>query len=260
MMMLTAVLFVSLGSAVGERWDLSHLARSRAGRDVRDWRGRGVLSNTVSGDHIADVSLLERCSRGRPDSDSYVSDRVLVYRDANGTQLSAYRGRNVSPLRYVHNVSLQLDGDGSLLLSAADCSGRSVASARVLGRGRVQTGLRRGFELFVRPLQGDAAVAAPSPPKLSLPGTRRSATARTAESGGSTMTRETYKVLDPPCPGGSCTLYYHRTGRCPSWYGAGLCTLEVEARSEPQWARWWRRLRGRALPEWEQQVETALRE
>jgi len=237
---------------------VSQYAQARAGRGAREWRGRGVLTNTLTGNHIADLSLLERCSR-LPDSGGFVSERVLVYRDGNGTRLAKYSGRKVPALRYVHKISLEL-ADGGLLLKALDGDGRPVASAHGLGRGPMRAGLRRGFELFVRPLPRDAASPAPLPRKPTLPGTARS-NARTAVPGGGGPTREEYTILEPGCPGGSCSLHYRRTGRCPSWYGAGLCTLEVNARTEPPLVRWWRRrVRGRDECSWDEEVQAALSE
>lgn len=214
-------------------------AHARAGRKSREWYGRGSLINTVTGQHIADVSLLERCSRALQSSDKagFVSERVLVYCAADGARLSEYKGRKVPVLRYVHNVSLQ-SHDGGLMLRAIGGDGQPIASAHGVGRGPIRIGLRTGFELSVRPAKRDAAAVKPPQPRPMLPGTARAAVPST---GG--PTREEYKLIEPVCPGGSCTLHYRRTGRCPSWYGGGLCTLEVNARSTPVWARWWRRVR-----------------
>jgi hypothetical protein len=214
-------------------------ATRRAGRKSREWYGRGSLINTVTGQHIADVSLLERCSRALQSSDKagFVSERVLVYCAADGARLSEYKGRKVPVLRYVHNVSLQ-SHDGGLMLRAIGGDGQPIASAHGVGRGPIRIGLRTGFELSVRPAKRDAAAVKPPQPRPMLPGTARAAVPST---GG--PTREEYKLIEPVCPGGSCTLHYRRTGRCPSWYGGGLCTLEVNARSTPVWARWWRRVR-----------------
>ena len=218
-------------------------ARARAGRKSREWYGRGSLINTVTGQHIADVSLLERCSRALQSSDKagFVSERVLVYCATDGAPLSEYKGRKVPVLRYVHNVSLQ-SHDGGLMLRAIGGDGQPVASAHGVGRGPIRVGFRTGFELSVRPAKRDAYAVKPPQPRPMLPGTARAAVPST---GG--PTREEYKLIEPVCPGGSCTLTYRRTGRCPSWYGGGLCTLEVNARSTPVWARWWRRARGDAI-------------
>jgi hypothetical protein len=69
------------------------------------------------------------------------------------------------------------------------------------------------------------------------------------------VTREEYRLRGR-------AYSYKRTGRCPTWYGAGVCTLELDVRAERRpLPRPWRRLqRGAAPPrggeaeEWEERV------
>ena len=234
--------------ALAESW-ASRYAQARAGyRRGREWRGRGTLINTVTGNHIADVEFGERCTQSSTSSTAaFSSERVLLYRAADGRQLATFSGRPVPVLRYAHNVSVEL-ANGGLQLRAVDGAGRVVASAHGLHR-TVRAGLRRGLELSVRPSPRDTAIAAPSPP--AVPGTARAAVQRPG------ATREEYRLLQPACPGGSCTLRYRRTGRCPSWYGAGLCTLHVEARTKPLWTRWWHRVCRCGIDNlWEESINT----
>lgn len=262
------------GAAADGPWNsrrLSRYVRLRSGgpsrspdKEGRVWRGRGHLSNTLSGRPIAVVESLERCTAiGDCEIET---DRVLVYRDGNGTRLAA-------PLRYAHNVTMQLNGDGHLLLrtmkeasggGASDTTGdgaapaRSVvASAWAAGRGISYQGvLRRAlFRLSVRPVKDDAA-SAEGPPREDTPANWPRA-ANTRDFG---VTREEYSFAEPSLPGQPCTMTYKRTGRCPHWVGGGVCTLELECTTgdveaaeaggggeRPWWRRWQRRLgtRGR---------------
>ena len=231
-------------------------ARSGTGSEPLVWRGRGALTNTITGVHIADVALLERCNATSPshesDGASFSSERVLVYQTENGTVLSRYGRRNVPALRYVHHIALKLD-QGRLQLLASNAQGSPVASAWGVGRGPIRVGLRGAFEVAVRPAQKDAALSAPPPPPPPPVGSPRTAV---RHSGGAE--REEYTLIEPGCPGGTCSLRYRRTGRCPSWYGGGLCTLEVEARSEARRTRWWHRLLGRPAHDWDALVSSTL--
>jgi hypothetical protein len=56
-------------------------------------------------------------------------------------------------------------------------------------------GLRRAFELFVRPLVREVALADPPSPPVA-------GTARTAVSGAGGTTREEYRITEPAVPGG----------------------------------------------------------
>lgn len=232
---------------------LSRYLRARAGADERQWQGQGSLINTVTGETIAEVLALERCARSAATSSeraAFESERILLYCEANGTRLSRYRGRAVPILRYTHNVSYELSA-GSLLLRARNAGGSVIASAHGLGRGPVRTGLRRAYELALRAVPLDsAAETLPSVPTAGVP---QAAAPRTAGT-----IREEYRLVEPLCPGGACSLDYRRTGKCPHWYGVGLCTLEIKARSEPAWARWWRRARRRPSLSWEQRADAML--
>ena len=247
---------------------LAQYARLRAGRAQGEpvvWRGRGTLSNTVTGAHIAEVESLERVERTDAIAPSvgFSSERVLVYRDANGTRLTRFGRRLVPTLRYRHNVLLGLV-DGQLLLSAVAPDGRKVASGWDSGSGPYRAGPLRGsaFGIALRPLPRDGAAKAaapPPPPRRAVRGTRRShgghGAPRVADApAGSGAARESYTLRAPRAPGCRCSLSYTRTGRCPSWYGAGLCTLELECdgcrEARPPW--WRRLLGGRATPPWDE--------
>lgn len=183
------------------------------------WTGGGRLTNTLTGARIASVDFLERVADD-PSASTLGSERVIVYKAYDGT-------RPAKPLRYSHNVSVQLADDGNLLLRAREHD-RIVASGWGVGRGPTRNRWRqRAYELSVRPVAKDAATDSPAPKDEDPPGWPRVA-------GGSNLgtTREEYKLR-------GCRLSYKRTGRCPTWYGAGVCTLEVEARAER--TPWWRR-------------------
>ena len=62
-------------------------------------------------------------------------------------------------------------------------------------------GLRRAFELSVRPLVREVALADPPSPPVA-PGT-----ARTAVSGAGGTTREEYRITEPAVPGGVSTAW-----------------------------------------------------
>ena len=47
-------------------------------------------------------------------------------------------------------------------------------------------------------------------------------------------TREEYALTLPALRWGPPTLLYRRTGRCPSWCGSAICTLELEMRKVDQ--------------------------
>ena len=216
---------------------LASYAKARSGT----WRGRGRLTNTLTGARIAEVDYLEETTAAAgsaaTDADAaFGSRRVLVYRTADGEQLA-------QPLDYAHNVTVRLS-DGNLLLRAGAPDGSSVvASGWGVGRGPLRVGLRRVYELSVRPVAKDAASDTPAPVAEAPAGWPR-----TAQRNALGTTREEYRLLGALRPGGRRTLVYKRTGRCPTWYGAGVCTLEVEAAVErrPAWRPRFLRPRRRA--------------
>ena len=53
--------------------------------------------------------------------------------------------------------------------------------------------------------------------------------------------REEYRMREAGPMGLQSSLSYRRTGRCPSWYGPGTCTLEMYSRRQWSWAFWRRR-------------------
>lgn len=203
------------------RRSLARYARARHGA----WRGRGRLTNTLSGTRIADVDYVEETVVSEDaDSDCVAigSRRELVFSAADGQALAP-------PLRYAHNVSMKIAENGHLFLRAGAPDGSSaVASGWGVGRGPSRRGLRRCYEISVRPLARDAAADTAAPASEAPDGWPR-----TANRGALGVTREDYTLLGALRPGGRRALIYRRTGRCPSWYGAGVCTLEVEACTEP---------------------------
>ena len=229
MMVWAPLFFLVTASADRGPWtkrSISHFIRLRTGASGTIWRARGTLSNTLNGAHIAEVEALER-SYGSKEENGFVTQRVVVYRDANGTRLAA-------PLKYEHKISAELH-DGRLLLQAMSDEA-VVASGWGVGRGPTRRGpLCRVYELSIRPVKGDGARSEEPPDSASPPGWPR-----TANRGALRSTREEYKLLAPSRPGGPCCLSYKRTGACPHWYGGGVCTLELEATTAPKDA-WWRR-------------------
>ena len=208
---------------------LARYARAREGV----WHGRGRLTNTLTGNRIADADFLEKVTASGAtgdDSAAFGSRRVVIYRTADGK-------RPTKPLHYDHNISASLT-DGNLLLRA-NSGERVVASGWAMGRGPSRAGLRRAYDLSVRPIAKDAAADAGPPPSDVLPGWPRTAKTNFG------VTREEYRLDGARRPGGRRRLFYKRTGRCPTWYGGGVCTLEVEAHAEPLqlsplrlWRRW----------------------
>lgn len=226
MLLVLAGLAVAATTSVEQRgpWTRRSLARYvDARRGV--WLGGGRLTNTLTGVRLADVAFLERVTMCR-DGAGFGSERVLVYRAGDGT-------RPCDPLRYMHNISVQLV-NGNVLLCARQpaAGGAVVASGWGVGRGPRSPGLRKDFELSVRPVKQDAAAGGAPPPLAEPQGWPRTAAAARGALG---VTREEYRLRGN-------TLRYTRTGRCPTWYGAGVCTLEVEARAQrPPLRRFWRR-------------------
>ena len=235
--MMTTFVFLLASAAVAERrspsgpWSprsLSCYVRARSGL----WRGSGRLINTLTGARIAHVEFLEEVTPPGTSraEDAFGSRRALVYKAADGSLLG-------DVVRYDHNVSIEL-ADGNLLLRAAGPGGDPVASGWGVGRGPLRVGLRRSYEVSVRPLAKGAAADTP------VPAAEPQGWPRTAKRDALGTTREDYQLLDAVRPGGRRGLLYKRTGRCPTWYGAGVCTLEVEASAaQPQRLRFWRRRR-----------------
>jgi hypothetical protein len=236
--LITLLLLAAAATADQGPWtarSLGSYVRARAGSRDRGallWRGHGSLSNTLTGARIAEVEVIERCMQlPTTGGAGFVSERVLVYRNENGTRLAR-------PLHYAHNVSIQLN-EGNLLLRAVGADESVAASGWGVGRGPVRAGwLRRAFEISVRPAKADAAVTEPVPATASPSGWPR-----TADGSRLRTTREEYRLVESRRPGGACTMKYKRTGRCPTWYGQGVCTLELCAcaeRTTPWWRSWWR--------------------
>ena len=101
-------------------------------------------------------------TNGGADATAFGSERVLVFRGADGT-------RPCGPLCYAHNVSHELTADGHVLLRARRAAdGAVVASGWGAGRGPRRMGLRRAYELAVRPVSRDAAGGA-APPAAEQP-------------------------------------------------------------------------------------------
>ena len=218
--------------------------RERAGRLPTLWHGGGCLRNTLTGERIAHVECAElvRADPRAADGAAYRSERVILYRSDNGTLLTRSAAqRPVPALRYAHGVELSSHGD-QVVLRASDGAGREVARATA---SRAQTrrvgflGLSRVYELELR-------LAPNKPPKARPPRTRASGGARQKASprarasstrvedvpvppipAAAGSTREEYVLASSPWPWRRRTLTYRRTGKCPTWCGNGVCTLEL---------------------------------
>lgn len=91
----------------------------------------------------------------------YRSERLLVYRDEEGSLLTRYNRRAVPPVRYSHDVALSIAKPDEALplpaekpvlsLVAFTTSGKEVARAYDYGPGPSRRGLSPAFELSLRP-------------------------------------------------------------------------------------------------------------
>ena len=213
---------------------LGRYHRARCGGDRETcWHGKGTLQNTMSGHHIADVESVEltRSLKGKRKT-AYSTERLVLYRHPNGTLLTSFGKRPVPPLRYKHHVGMTVE-EGKVRLAASEPDGREVASATADGTAPRRYGLLgRAYELYVRVpmLQSERAKRNKKKPAIGC--------------------REEYHLTERGPFGLRSTLFYRRTGRCPSWYGqpGGTCTLELHARPQRMWAFW---KRGRAAV-WQQ--------
>ena len=84
------------GSGPWNKRSISGYVKARGGV----WTGGGRLTNTLTGARIASVDFLERVADD-PSASTLGSERVIVYKAYDGT-------RPAKPLRYSHNVSVQL--------------------------------------------------------------------------------------------------------------------------------------------------------
>ena len=214
---------------------ISQYITLRAGRRPgaeRIWRGSGSLTNFITGEHIAQVEVLERCCllRRNPEGGGeFISDRVMIYHDADGDRLAQYGGRTVPTIRYQHHVCFALGSNGTLLVQAKGLNGKPIASACSAVQAVRRIGIRRRFELSLRPVAGGHKTIEELP--TMVPGT--STIARSKAS----VTREEYCALGPVLPSGEGSYRYRRCGRSPSWYGSGMCALDLDFRTESFWSR-----------------------
>ena len=178
----------------------------------------------MSGEYIANVESVELArALDRTENSSFQSQRLLIYRDFNGTKLDFYGNRPVQPLMYEHSVQMSIDDESRLWLRAVDADGREVASALADGAGSRRVGLwGRAFELLVR-----VPLSVPKP----INKRRRSKPAAMGSC-------EEYWLRDIGPVGVWSALWYRRTGRCPSWCGPGTCTLELHSRRQWSLAFW----------------------
>ena len=180
----------------------------------------------MSGEYVADVESVELAHAeevANAEYSAFKSQRVLIYRARNGTKLSFSGKRPVQPLVYKHSVQMGI-GDGSRLrLRAIDADGRERASAWADGAGSRRVGLwGHAYELIVR-----VPLSAPKPD-----------TKRRRSKSVATGSCEEYWLRDLGPVGMCSALWYRRTGRCPTWYGPGTCTLELHARRHWSLAFW----------------------
>ena len=242
------VVLMVISSAAEPRWTPRSIERYRRARSGV-WHGSGTLHNTLSGALIARVELTESVEPQKQAapldaepgsaSESYRSDRLLVYRQSNGTLLSRYGRRLVPQVRYSHAVTLSLSDEPSgkrslrsLFLRASVPGGDDVASSWVSGAGPTRHGLSNAFELLTRPIAAKRSRGTTALPKLkssppSSTGLGSAATTPRVYQPAAVLgaARDEYLLVTPPLR--PPWLVYRRTGRCPSWCGAGVCTLEV---------------------------------
>lgn len=244
------------------KWSRRSLERYRHAR-AGLWHGAGTLHNTLNGALLADVELTESVevrAVAEDDGGSYRSERVLVYRHSNGTLLTSVGRRSVPPVRYSHVVTLGLAGEPngrrglrSLFLRAVTPSGNEVATAWAGGAGPTRRVLSSVFELSVRPVaakrrrrwgdgrsvkqQGrltdpakDGGSIPSTPPSRDRPTVATPPVYEPAAVMGAT--REEYVLIAPALRLRPPRMVYRRTGRCPSWCGAGVCTLEVQLQKQ----------------------------
>jgi hypothetical protein len=184
-----------------------------------------MLRNTVSGERIIDVEGVELARPLKAKGTGYSSSRLLLYRHENGTLLTSFSKRKVQPLMYKHHIRLMLE-EGRLRLVASEPSGREVASVLDDGAGPRHAGLLgHAFDLFLR-------VPASQPKSASQSRVRKKVPPINC--------REEYQLIEQGPLGLRATLVYRRTGRCPTWYGPGTCTLELHSRRclKRPWAFW----------------------
>ncbi|KAL1510785.1 hypothetical protein AB1Y20_007071 [Prymnesium parvum] len=262
--MATSALLLALSAPLGSPglWSPAAIDRYRRVRSGV-WLGSGTLQNTLNGALLAHVEVIEIVSPLPADapiehepSSSYRTERLLVYRHANGTLLTRYNRRAVPPVRYSHDVVLSLGDDGAretpaLLLRAYTPAGREVARAWDTAGGPRRRGLSRSFELALRPHRPSHSVSryareqkakarerSPPPPLPRAPRARRAffgsqppaepSVQQPAAAAGAT--REEYALVEAPLRWEPPLLFYSRTGRGASWCGSTLCTLEVRLR------------------------------
>ncbi|KAL3904082.1 MAG: hypothetical protein SGPRY_011419 [Prymnesium sp.] len=192
----------------------------------------------------------------------YRSERLLVYRDEEGSLLTRYNRRAVPPVRYSHDVALSIAKPDEALplpaekpvlsLVAFTTSGKEVARAYDYGPGPSRRGLSPAFELSLRPTgrekersryareqrkrapQREVRAVHPRARRAffgAMPSPEPSYRLPTAGSG---ITREMYLLVGSPLRWGPPQLFYSRTGRGASWCSSLLCTLDVDMRKVDQ--------------------------
>ena len=235
LLLLCLVAFAHVDAGSWTKRSLARFQRARCNGDRETyWHGTGTLRNTVSGERIIGVEGVELARPlNQAKGPAYSSSKVLLYRHDNGTLLTSFsvgkgaRGRKVRPLRYEHHVRMALE-EGRLRLVASEPSGREVASVLADGLGPRRAGLLgHAYDLFLR---------VPASQQKPNPDQPRSARKKVPP----INCREEYQLTERGPFGLGSTLVYRRTGRCPSWYGPGTCTLELHSRRRRQrsWAFW----------------------
>ena len=235
---------LALPAVVAAPWDAASLARfvkMRTQGEDATWVGQGTLTNAINGQLIAHVKLLERCSFDHTNKNRFYSEKVLVYLHDNGTPMKYFGRKSVPVLRFCHQVSLQLQGSQLAMLAADKGTNRQVANGVTTGSGPRCNLLGNYYELFIRPAKGGQERRRPMDAHLRYQA-RGESGAQTPRAVSGT-TREMYRFSEPRLLGRQCNCVYQRTGRCPSWYGAGLCTLEVHSQATrrilPSWTKPW---------------------
>mmetsp|Transcript_52019 Transcript_52019/g.167759 ORF Transcript_52019/g.167759 Transcript_52019/m.167759 type:complete len:285 (-) Transcript_52019:74-928(-) len=247
-----AILFATAAARPWSPAAISDYVRERAGGPRAGggvfWVGEGTLRR-ASGRRIAALDCVESAERECSDGEAgpeapggaFSVRRLIVYRDpsGNGTLLHVPDGRAqkpVPPLEYTHVVRIGASSASpEPAVSAARADGSEVATGRTLRSGLRQRPLSRVFTLDVQaeaPRRGRGSRSKAE--AIGRSGDAAAALLTGSSGAGVPGTIEEYELRVPRWPGSSPLLgrelLYRRTGPCPSWCGAGVCTTELRLR------------------------------
>jgi len=225
-------------------WDARTLKRykslraGRASTQPATWYGTGTLHSTLSGDVIASVECFEKSQPLAADDGActFKVERLFVYRAVNGSLLTAFKTRPVSPLRFEHQISMT-EKAGGIELQAVSADGAQVASGFAAAETERSGFFGRAFRLRVR-------VAPPNGKSQRPQGTPGASPAAKGS------TREEYHLVTHWCPWLQPQMVYRRIGRCPSWCGSSVCTLELQSERSPRPV-----FRPRSVSKWQKRIQ-----